>query len=236
VTTRRRRWVILVAVILGLVGALAVTDAWTRRQTEQRISSQLAVLFGTGQPVHVQVQDIPFLPDLLRNRLGTGRAEAQDVTLNWQGRQVTLQQVTIDVHGLSPLRDPQQGVIDRLEGRVQVGYPVISELTGAQVSFLGDGRIRVRAQVTILDTTLPAVVDAGVAVDSGGQLSLLSPQAQVGGVPVPNSLLSSVLGSLQSRLVLPALPSSLTYSGVAVLPDGIQLGIAGTGVEVSKLR
>ena len=227
---------ILAAVILGLVAVLGVTDVWARHQAEQRIGAQLDAMLGTGQPVQVQVQDMPFLPDLLVNRLGSGRVEARDVTLGWQGRQVSLEQVDIQVHGLAPLRDPQQAVINRLDGSVQLGYPAISDLSGAQVSFLGDGRIRAHAQVTMLDTTLPAVVDAGLGVDSAGQLSLVAPQAQIGGVPVPSTLLSSVLGSVQSRLVLPGLPSPLTYSGVSVASDGIRVGIVGAGVEVARLR
>jgi hypothetical protein len=229
VRTRRRRWpwvlAVVVVVLLGLlVAADRIAAAVAASAVQKRIGDQAP--FGPGNTPHVSINGFPFLTQAV-----AGRYDDIEVT----GRELTIDQVNgvaldADMHGVHvPLgkamsRHVNSLPIDHVNASVVISFDEVARLTGIKGLTLSDSNDQLRAALPVSVPgmgTVTASADAAIHVN-GNRFSYTVGNVDVGGVAVPQVLLSQVASQMNGQVTLPTLPYRLEVTGVAVTSAGLR--------------
>lgn len=231
------RKIALIIVILALiVGVFFAADAVVKNRSEASTSAQLTEQLSADQAVETHFDDWPFLFSVARNRLESGEFSLQDATLQFADQPVHVRSAQVNLAGLEPMRDSAHATAETLDGSVVIAWDTLSEITGIELASAGDGRVKAGATITSFWTDMDIEVTAELElVDSTGQLNLIDPEANIAGVEVPDRILQGAVDSLHDRLVLPALPAGLEYTGVSVSDDGAGATVHGSDVQIEEL-
>ncbi len=225
--------VVLVVVVIAFLGV----DQVVKSRAQNQISEQVTARLGTQASVGVRIKDWPFLYSLARDRIGTADLSSGPTTLRAGSREVAVQAVQVRVHGLSPLGDSASASVTSADASVVIDWDTLSRLTGVQLSLAGNNRVGADTTFSVFGTDVRASLVASLALSSAdGQLALLDPNAQVAGVQVPPEIVTGAASRLKSRLVLPALPAGLSYSGVSVDSRGATVTVHAGHVDIAQLR
>lgn len=228
---------VLAVVVVVVVIALLVVDQFAKSRAQTQISGQMTTRLGTQTPVGVRIKDWPFLWSLARDRIGTADLSSGPTTLQAGSREVAVQAVQIRVRGLSPLKDPASASVTSADASVVIDWATLSRLTGVQLSLAGDNRVGADTTFSVFGTQVGARLVASLTLSgAGGQLTLQDPDAQVAGVQVPPEIVTGAASRLKSRLVLPALPTGLSYSGLSVDSRGATVVVHAGHVDIAQLR
>lgn len=233
---RRAVRALLVLVVVCLIALLAV-DQVVRSKAQTQFSGQVSAQLGTQDPVGVKIRDWPFLLSLARDRIGTADLSVGPTTLRSGSREVAVQSAQIRVRGLTPMRAPSSASVSSADASVVIDWATLSRLTGVQLSLAGDNRVGAVTSFSVFGTQVQASIVAALTLsDPSGQLSLVDPSAQLAGVQVPSEIVSGAAARLKSRLVLPALPEGISYSGVSVDSRGATVRVHAGHLQLSQLR
>ncbi|SER49942.1 Protein of unknown function [Propionibacterium cyclohexanicum] len=227
---------LVVALVAAIIAFLAA-DQVVRIRAESRISTQVTSQIGSSTPVTVHLGGWPFLVSVARNELGSARLSIGSATLPVGSREVAVREGSVRVRGVAPIRNLSSASIGVADAQVVISWDTLTRLTGVQLSLAGEGQVAAQTTLSVLGTEVQARIVAGLRLgDAAGQLVLDGPGAQVAGVQVPPQIVSGAVNRLRSRLVLPALPTGLGYSGLSVDARGVTVDVHGEHLSLSQLR
>ncbi|SDS55015.1 Protein of unknown function [Nocardioides scoriae] len=218
-------WTLVVLVLLA-VGLDRGADWYA----ERTVATRLAASQGLEQTPEVDIAGFPFLTQVAARRFDRVTATVDDLTLG-SGRQRL---------GLADLRLTLRDVTtDRSFSRVQaargravgtVSYAELGRLTGLEVTYVGEGRVRGTREVTVAGRTVrpaltvtPRLLDgtlgfADALADGSLPDAVAAPLREAFGVDVPLEGLPfgvrpTSLRATESGLRLTLVGRDLTYSG-----------------------
>lgn len=231
----RRRWPVVLAVVVLLVaGLFVVADRVAVHEAEDRVATRL-----TGQNPFlgrpsVRVHGFPFLTQAVRGVYsdievagpahGSGKLNRFDVRAHLRGVHVALSQISNRVKTVP---------VDRAD--VSIAVPLSELATASGVDGLtlvpdGNGGIRAQAPVPLpgIDSqTLSGTVRLGIANGAVvGTVSALS----AAGIPLPASLATAAGQALGLRVDLSALPFSSVATRAEV--DGSDVVLSGAARDI----
>ncbi|MFT8396020.1 DUF2993 domain-containing protein [Propionibacterium sp.] len=232
-----RRLVVVLVVIALFVAAFLVVNEYVKDRAQTQFSRQITSQLGSSQPAEAHIEDWPFLLSLARNQLGHAEVSVGPTPLSFDGHDLNLDSADVDIRGLAPMTGSDQTHAESLDGSVVIGWAEVSRITGVTMSLAGDNKVGASTKFNGFGVSVQAnIVATLVLADSSGQLSLVDPTAQVAGVQVPSDIVTGAASRIRSKMVLPALPGGLSYSGISVDSRGVVLQVHGNNVDLSQLR
>lgn len=233
---RRRRLLAGVVVVVVVGALLAGLDLGARRFAEGRLAAIVAGRVRTDQPVTVTISGWPFLTQLAADRVDRVRVRAADLTVTGDTTTVRVAQLDATASSVGPLSDLSRAVIGDLDATVHLGWDQVSALIGVPIRATGQGRVQVRASVTLLGTEVLLDVSGVPYLVAGSRtVRLRDVVGQVAGVDVPPDVFDTAQQNLAELMQLPELPG-VRYSSLDATPDAALIGLAGTDVAVSQVR
>ena len=229
---RRKRWLavsIVLVVLIALIGvAVGIGEQQARSIATER--AQAALSSSLGGPVHVTIHDNLVLLALARNTFDHVSGSADQLQLNGQGQKLTVTDVTFEAYGISEVLGQAPISVSSLTAKAVVSYAEITRISGVTMKSGGGGRVVVDQKIDILGAAMTVAISAVPGVDSAtGKLTLTDPQADVGGVPIPQAILSPLLNKLTEKVALPSAPG-MRYEKLTAGPDGFTVNLAGSNL------
>lgn len=219
-----RRLLGFLVVVVLLVGAAAVADAWARSRVEARIadevSAQVPGLAGVGATVH----GTPVLTQLAARRLA-------DVTLVADSAQldvVALEDVHVRATGVGT---EAPATAEHVEATALLPLAQVAELVQESL----DADVVVDGDAMVLELRTFPVTARVVPSAAGDAIALDVTEVGVAGVTAAPEDLPLGLGDGLEGLAVPVsgLPQGISVTDVAVVPEGLRLTAAGDDVALT---
>ena len=227
------RWVLLavaLVLVVGIIGAL-IAENYARSQAEGRIAQALGQGFNTQ--ADVSVRDSSVLWSLTRNRLEEVSFSAENAKVSKGDTSVTFMIMSGDAAGIVDPKDPDQTVINSLQGSALIEWAELSRLANEDIRPADKGRIRGDRTVKVLGAEVPVQITARPVLDPSTRKVLLrDPEARATFAQVPQELVDKAIARVAGRLVLPELPA-LDYESLQVTERGVEIRIIGKNVPLS---
>lgn len=237
--SRRRgghRGLVAVVVVLMLValigGGLYYADGYAERRVEQAVAAQLQEELGTPQPPSVEIQQRPFLTQVVTQSLTSVRIVAEDLGVTSEASLVVadLDMILTGVTSDDWFTTMQ---VSHAEGDARVTYPALQSIAGWPLTYAGGGRVQVVVTATIAGQEVKALVDGALSLNRSEQsVSLADGRITVAGVKLPDITAGALIRTLVKPIPLSGLPFGLTVDSVAAADDGVHAVIVGDDVQI----
>ncbi|MCC9306620.1 DUF2993 domain-containing protein [Kitasatospora sp. RB6PN24] len=230
-----RTWIKVTVPVVLLAGLLVGADRVAVTVAEDQAADKLAGHQGiSGRPT-VSIDDVPFLTDLIDQKLGKVSLSASSMTLSGTGGQsVQLHDFRADLSGVKVNSGYTSATVDSGSGRGLVGYQEVHDLMGLDprisLGYGGPGLVKVGYQVfgQTMSSTVTLKNDGNtIKVGSIGKLP-----SGLGGLPGVGGLIQQDLGA--KDFTLQGLPVGLHLDTVTPQPGGIELSFVGSGVTLTS--
>ncbi|MFC7403562.1 DUF2993 domain-containing protein [Georgenia alba] len=232
ITARRRptRGVLLVLLLVLLLVVVLVADRATHARTEARISGELARSLDLQEPPAVTVDGFPFLTQVAAGRLGSVRAQAEDVTIDTPDGSLGLHGVRAHARDVT-LQTPS--VVGRLELGGTLRDASIQNIVGrpgVEVATRTDG-IHLTTEILGLRAGLVAVPEV-----TAERFVFRPVAASLAGNDVE---LATVVGLLPPELRelevdVSDLPMGLRVTAADPVDGGLRLALTGTDLTLEE--
>lgn len=226
-----RRTLVTIGVVLALVLGVMAADWFARQAVQHRITAALEPTLGTSPTVTVGGWSA--LVGLATDRWPSVEVSTPSARAQADGKElpVGLRLTARSVDGLVRSDTITAG---RLDGTVAIGWPAMTQLTGAELSARPDGIVEARSTITVLGERLPVTVAGRPGIHLEAQrLELDDPHATLDGVEVPDAVVDGMLSRMQARLELPRVPG-LRFVTIRAAAGGAELGVEGSAISVHK--
>lgn len=211
---------IVIDLIVAAVAQVQLRQAVTAALPEARVTARVG-----GWPVSLH---------LLRDQLGSVDVEASDIGLAAQGRDLHVTRLKAKAHGVHGVVSGGEVRIDRIEGTAKLTWSELSQVTGADLGLAENGQVRVSGKVPVLGERLDGELTGTLVLERDSQqLRLSEPWGRLGGVVVPQDVLSGLISKLSSRFTLPTVPG-LVWTGVEADADGVTLSFEGQNLLFAR--
>ncbi|WP_181799338.1 LmeA family phospholipid-binding protein [Kitasatospora acidiphila] len=230
-----RTWIKVTVPVVALAGLLVGADRVAVNVAESQAADKLAGHQGiSGRPT-VSIDDMPFLTDLIDQKLGKVSLSAASMTLTGNGGQsVQLHDFRADLSGVKVNSGYTSATVDSGSGHGLIGYQEVHDLMGLDsrisLGYGGPGLVKVGYEM------LGQKLSATVTLQNNGNTILVG---SVGNLPPGLAAMPGVGGMIQRDLgaksfTLQGLPVGLHLDSVTPQPGGIELSFAGTGVTLTS--
>jgi hypothetical protein len=233
---RRRRWIALVIVVAVVIAGVLVADHFARSRAESDITSKLQTALGDDASVETNIADRLFLASAVQNKVGEVDLDTGALTLTAAGRSIRFTSAQAELHDVAPLTDASSATVESLDATVTVDWQTLSELTGVELSYAGDGRASGVTSITAGSQSVDIAVTTGLGIaEANGKLSLVDADASLEGVTVPTEVVNGATKVFGDKLKLPELGNGLGYSSIVLTEQGATLGVHGDQVDLGAL-
>lgn len=228
---RGRPLTVVIIVAIVLVCLVVAADRIGERVAEDQVGAALQEQFGTPDRPKVEVAEVPFLTQLIARHFGRVDLNAEQLPVSGASASGTLDRLDLTMDDVR--FDDRQLTASTVNGTAFAGYDSLSELGGAEIRYVPEGRITIDFTAPVGGQTVSGTLTGRPVIESG-RLSLLDPQLKIGGVNLPKTLVDALLSSLLRSFALPELPFDLTLTGVTVTESGLEFGLAGRDVSIAR--
>jgi len=210
-----------VVLIALLVGADRVADLIAERavgdtlQTSQQLASR----------PEVDIAGFPFLTQLIASHFDKITVTARDVPLGDSVVSLRVSQVTAVMRDVKVDFSRDKATIGRGTAYALITYGALSKTLSLDVSYAGNGQLKVSQAVTIAGQTIRPSVNVSPRLVAG------SLAFGAGTVPSTVQYLESVFGV---RLSLDRIPFGLTVQSVTANKAGVFVTLSGSNVTLKK--
>jgi hypothetical protein len=229
-----RTWIKVTVPVVVLAGLLVGADRIAVGVAEGQAADKLAGHQGiSGRPT-VSIDDMPFLTDLIDQKLGKVSVSASSMVLTGNGGQsVQLHDFRADLSGVKVNSGYTSATVDSGSGHGLVGYQEIHDLMGLDsritLGYGGPGLVKVGYQMLGQELTSTVTLrNDGNVIKVGSVGSLPSGLDAVPGV---GKMIQQDLGA--KSFTLQGLPVGLQLSSVTPQQGGVELSFAGNGVKLA---
>ena len=222
---------VLITIVIVLICLVIAADRIGEKITEDQVAAGLQTKLETPEQPKVEIEQIPFLTQVLARRFGEVRIDADQVPVSARGASADLDKLDLALHEVT--FDDQQLKAGVVDGTAFVDYDSLSSLGGADVGYVADGKITIDFTTPVGGQTVSGTL-AGRPGLTDGQLSLTEPQLRVAGIDLPQTLVDALLTSLLRSFTLPELPFDLALTSVTASDTGMTFGLAGRDIAVDR--
>jgi hypothetical protein len=209
----------LLLVLVVLVALLAVADRVGVVVAQSVLATQIKDQLQLDRTPDVSIRGIPFLTQAVRGKYSDVRVRLPDVDAG------AVQNIAVDarLQGVHvPLSDAirrrvNQVPVDRISGTLDVRYDELaraSGISGLKITRVGDA-LRLAGTVRVLGRQVEVSAVGRVEV-TGNDIAINAEQAEVAGVPVPQTVLDAAARLLSFRVSPTNLPLSLRITSVDI--------------------
>jgi len=236
---KSRPYVVLVVLLvtLGLLaGAFVVGDELLRRQAEREVVTTLSSVLTSDDPVTAKVSGWPYSKVLLTDTVDKVEVQGGTLTLRHGDGEVTLQDFSATILGLTHPRDIDQAVARDLTVTASMAWPELGSVLGVPLQPAPDQRVQVTRELDIFGAGVSIVMSAAPGVDvERQQFTLSDPEATLEGVALPSAVLQPLAKRVAEQIRLPDI-AGLRYTSMTPADSGMQVEIVGKDVALSSLR
>ncbi|MFP5283667.1 MAG: DUF2993 domain-containing protein [Actinomycetes bacterium] len=234
---RRRRGgsCLLVALLIAvlLVGFVVGVDRYAEGRAEDEARRALQTELGTPALPEVEIRDFPFLPSLLDEKVRQVRVVAEDAVLPGDP-DLPARRLDLTLDGVTRPA-PAQARADHLEGTAMLDYASLPRIGGEPLTYAGNGLVRLEVQQNVLNVPVQAVVTGRPVLDVAQQtVTLGEPRITVAGVEVPEATAQALLDEVADPVPVTGVPRGLRLTSLAVDDSGVQVGLVGDGVVLTR--
>ncbi|MDN5571123.1 MAG: DUF2993 domain-containing protein [Propionibacteriaceae bacterium] len=226
-------WIAGILLLIGLlgVGAVFVLDAQIRERVEaEALTRVTATVPLTG--ADIAVEGFPVAWHALRLQFPAVDLTAETAPVTLAAGEVTARDLDARLVDVSVADDAVRAA--GLQGSARLDYADVSRLAGTPIAYGQGDRIRAEGSLEVLGQTVTGTITAVPVVDAATQaITLESPQVDVAGVRLPDQVISALVDTVWQPVPL-ALPYGLSLASVTATPDGLQLAVTGTDVELQR--
>lgn len=222
---------VLITILIILLCLVVAADRIGEKIAEDQVAARLQTRLSTPDRPKVEIEQIPFLTQVINRRFGDVRITADQVPVSARSASAELDRLDLGLHDVTV--DDQQLTAGTVDGTAFVDYDSLSSLGGADVGYVADGKITIDFTAPVGGQTVSGTL-AGRPVLTDGQLSLIEPQLRVAGIDLPPTLVDALLTTLLRSFALPDLPFDLSLTRVTADEAGMTFGLAGRDLAVAR--
>lgn len=233
---RRRRTGLVAFLVLGalLAVALAVGDGLARTYAQQQVAQRLRTQLGMTSEPSVAIRGVPFLTQVAANRFQQVDVAGDQVVIADGGSTTTLKRVRFtltDVVTADSFRNVTAGGLDGVAG---LGYDDISRQIKMPLRHGGGDRVALDASQRVYGQTIHIMITGVPHIDPAAQtFTLTEPKAELAGQAVPDAIVRLVMQDV-ARPARITLPMGLRATGITATADGLDVGVTGRDVPLSR--
>jgi len=224
--------VIFLVVALLLVGGTLYADRYARERAERVVAAQLQSELATPEPPTVEIEGFPFLTQAVLGSIDSVQVSAAGAGT---GRDVGLAVRRLDLQLTDVTSEDrfQTANATRVQGRAELDLAALRTLTGQDMAYAGDGRVRVEARTDVLGSNVLAVITGRPDLNVGDQtVTLAEPTVRVGGVDLPATAARLLISALVKPIPVTGVPYSLELTSLAVDGNGLTVDLTGEDVAL----
>lgn len=211
-------WTLLVLTLVG-VGLDRGADWYAEREVAARLASSQDLPTAPD----VDIAGFPFLTQVLDRRFGEVSATSDDLTVGSGESELRLARVLATFTDVTTDRDFSRFRATRGRVVATISYGELGRLTGLDVTYVGDGRVRGGREVTIAGETF----DPGVTVQprlTDGVVSFVDAAAEGS---LPPAVTAVVSAAFDVDLPVDGLPFDVRPESLSAGKGGLRLVLVG---------
>jgi len=224
----------LLFVVLLLVGTVLAVDRLGSVWAAHEVANAVRDSEGLPQTPDVAIHGVPFL-----TQVAAGEYDDVEATVHrYQRGGVTIDRINVHLRGVHvPFSDlitddVQQVPVDRVEGSVRLAYDDLAQAArrSIQVSYAGDGRVRVSGSVDIAGVSVGASGTGGVSLANDRVTVAIDEVSVSGGGSA--SVTAAVRQEFGFTVRLPSLPFGIALQSVKAEEAGIVIAARGSHITL----
>ena len=229
-----RKFLIVLAVLAVL--ALAM-DRVAEHLAEGEVASVVKERESLPSEPNVEFHGFPFLTQVLANDLTKVTMTLPEVDPPvGDTREIRVQDVTVSLYDVRTADNFHPATAQRMTGSAMIPFGSISALGPFTAEYAGRseqgvGLIRLTPD---LAQGLPIGIELGVTVAPDGGFTFVAADGTTSSAAVPTNLRPLIDGLVDAPHRLYGLPAAFTVKSLNVTPDGIELILAGSQVELTR--
>jgi hypothetical protein len=234
VTRHRRGWIFLIlvlAVALLLAAGLYAVDRWTERRVADQVADNLQSALGTKDPPQVRFDGFPFLTQVASRNIRQVQVVADGIGATREGL-LPVARADLLFTDVTTTDWFKTMTASHVDGSAVVDYSALHEASNIQVSYAGDGRIRIETTTTLFGARVVAQITGVPRLDRSQAITLGDPTITVAGVELPDFTAQAMLRTVLKPIPVTGLPLGLRLSSVAAEPSVIRFGVVGDNVPL----
>jgi hypothetical protein len=219
---------LIVLVVLGLGGVVA--DNYVRGRTEDRVAQAAREALGLSQKPEVRLGGFPFSMSFLTRSVADASLSAARVPLTTAGRQVVVTDVIASADAISLVGSSAR--FERVSITGVLDYGSFADLSGAPMSYAGDGRVKISANARAGGLQFTAEVTAVPTIDVEAGAIRFTKVRLVEGTAPPAALTASQLDRLVKPITV-ALPKGVRLTALTPSQGGVAVAAVATNLTVT---
>lgn len=211
-------WTLLVLALVA-VGIDRGADWYAEREVAARLASSQDL----PSTPDVDIAGFPFLTQVLDRRFGEVSATTEDVRVGEGDRELRLARVRVTFTDVTTDRDFSRFAAERGRAVATISYAELGRLTGLDVTYVGDGRVRGSREVTVAGESF----DPGVTVEprlTEGVVSFVDAAAEGS---LPPAVTAVVRAAFDVDLPVDGLPFDVRPESLSATKAGLRLVLVG---------
>jgi hypothetical protein len=233
-TTRRRRWpLVLLIVVLLLVGLAVAADRIALAVAEDKAASALQSSEHLNHKPDVSVEGFPFLTQLAAGSFDEVVVTAHDVSVG-ADRSVQIQRVRVDLHHVTVTNNYSTVHAQTATADGAIGYDELSQALHTPVHGRADGRLVATPTVHVLGQAFHGTVSAVVHASSSQGITFTDPKVTVAGVTLPAVAARALAGVFSHVISLSGLPFGVRVTGAQVTSSALIVKLAGNNLTYRR--
>lgn len=226
----RAGWVIAIIAVV-LLALVVAGDIVGRKVGEDQIAKRLKAQLGTDETPAVTIDGVPFLTQVIMGQYQQITINAKDVPFD-----MPLSRLSVALKDVKGDMNFTSATAKTVTGTATVAYGELSKRAGFPVEFSSPDKVKVDVSVTVFGQTVRASVTGTPKLDAANQsISIGDVSVSVAGSSLPSDIAQSAIDALVKPIKIP-LPESLKANSVKATDAGIEVGIAGDNVDLTKLH
>jgi hypothetical protein len=231
---RRRGGRGLLIALLVLILLVIAADRIGALVAEREVAAKVQSSQNLDHRPSVQIEGFPFLTQVISNHYQAIKLDADHLTVGPSDKRVTLDSLDARLTGVRATNHFSGVTAEHVVATAKVGYPELSRLLGAPISYQSGGRLQAHRSVTVLGQTVTGTVSAVVTVPGGDQLGFSDVRVGVAdtSVSLPQSAVDELTSIFSQQLSLSGLPFGLKIRQLDPSSSGIRVTATAEDVDL----
>lgn len=223
--------VLLVLALLG--GGLYLGDRYAEQRAEREVAAVLQSQLRTPGTPAVDIEGRPFLTQVVARSVGTVRVVVDDIPAT----DGTLPVAHADLV-LTDVTSPDwftTMTVSHAEGTARIDYSALQAVSGAPLSYVGNGRVQIIQTASIVGREVQAEITGRPELNVPGQtITLTDPEISVAGVDLPGFTADALLSALLRPIPVTGVPLGLQLSSIDPQDGGLYAGVVGDAIPITR--
>jgi LmeA-like phospholipid-binding len=227
---RAGRWIIVA--VVGLLALLVVADRVGDAVAERMAGDALQSSQHLQHRPDVDIAGFPFLNQLATGHYDKITVTAEDVPLGPRARGLALGRLQVVLHGLSVSRTFSHFHADTASATATIGLDELGKTLGSKLSYVGNGRVAARQDVTVSRRTLHVQVTAKPYLHDGSLA--FTDVSLVGANGVTDPMITSLTRAFGINIPLQDIPFDVRLKSLTVGSDGVLIKLVGQDLVYTR--